>query len=203
MKFKQKIFLANTILLTPLFGFLISCSSIAPNTQKPQYNPNLTDQVLKTEPSKLETNGEAQTDQKLFHKTKKNTALQLSPVAKKDFVKCSLEKVSKGNLMADNFHGKDFDPKNSRLFIASVNGKEQNVGKTLDLPSGAKLIVNKNGSFSYDPRLGFSFLKQKGSSSADRIYYTLVNGQGKHSNKALTLFSVVKTKDSSEIITKR
>jgi VCBS repeat-containing protein len=86
-----------------------------------------------------------------------------------------------GNLFNDNGNGNDFAPDGAPLVITSVNGSSAAVGHTITLPSGAKLTVNSDGSFNYDPNGAFNSLVP-GSSGAvnffdsDHFTYTTTGG---------------------------
>ena len=86
-----------------------------------------------------------------------------------------------GNLFADNGSGADHDSDGTALSITAVNGSAANVGMQITLPSGALLIVNADGSFSYDPNGAFQSTPSAGSGgintpSADSFTYTLAGG---------------------------
>jgi VCBS repeat-containing protein len=83
------------------------------------------------------------------------------------------------NLFADNGAGADSDP-DSPLQVAAVNGVAGNVGHSLLLPSGARVIVNADGTFRYDPNHAFDWLTAAvGAANQfgyDSFTYTLAGG---------------------------
>ncbi|MEM1278444.1 MAG: Ig-like domain-containing protein [Cyanobacteria bacterium P01_H01_bin.152] len=56
-----------------------------------------------------------------------------------------------GNLFADNGNGADSDFNGDTLSITAINGEETAVGQTVTLESGASLLVNADGRFTYTP----------------------------------------------------
>ena len=52
---------------------------------------------------------------------------------------------------------RDVDADDS-VVVAAVEGQATNVGRQIDLPSGAFLQVNADGSYDYDPRQSFASL---------------------------------------------
>ena len=70
------------------------------------------------------------------------------------------------NVFADNGSGADSDPDNV-LVVTAVNGVAANVGTQFQLPSGALLILNANGTFAYDTNGAFEALAAPGSGSTD------------------------------------
>lgn len=64
--------------------------------------------------------------------------------------------VLAGNLFIDNGFGPDQDP-DGTISVITVNGEEA-VGQTITLDSGARLTVQANGNFRYDPRGAFELV---------------------------------------------
>jgi Ca2+-binding RTX toxin-like protein len=86
-----------------------------------------------------------------------------------------------GSLFADNGAGPDSDPDGPALEVSAVNGSADNVGVTITLASGAKLTVQSDGSYHYDPNGRFDSLADESSGAAntsavDTFQYTLANG---------------------------
>ncbi|HEY0113227.1 MAG TPA: tandem-95 repeat protein, partial [Allosphingosinicella sp.] len=79
-------------------------------------------------------------------------------VGKNDSVATAENAILNGNLFDDNGLGIDEDTDGPALEIAEVNGQSGNVGSTITLASGAKLTVNSDGTFSYDPNGKFNHL---------------------------------------------
>jgi hypothetical protein len=102
-------------------------------------------------------------------------------IARNDTVATPENVVGTGNLFTDNGSGVDLDPDGPPLKVAAVNGSTGNVGVPITLGSGAKLTVNEDGGYSYDPNGKFVTLTD-GSSGAvnttarDSFTYTLANG---------------------------
>ncbi|HET9637701.1 MAG TPA: Ig-like domain-containing protein, partial [Allosphingosinicella sp.] len=103
-------------------------------------------------------------------------------LAQDDAVAAYENAVATGSLFADNGNGNDSDADGPALAISEVNGSANNVGVEIALASGALLVVNADGSYSYDPNGRFDSLTD-GSSGAvntstigDTFTYTLADG---------------------------
>jgi hypothetical protein len=79
------------------------------------------------------------------------SAVDDPPVAQDDAVSTPENQVLNGNLFADNGNGADSDVEGDPFSVSEVNGSSANVGATITLASGAKLTVNADGTFTYDP----------------------------------------------------
>jgi VCBS repeat-containing protein len=64
--------------------------------------------------------------------------------------------VTTGSVFDDNGNGADSDP-DGTIRVSAVNGTA-NVGKTIQLASGALVTVNSDGTYSYDPNHAFDYL---------------------------------------------
>jgi VCBS repeat-containing protein len=110
------------------------------------------------------------------------TAVDTPPVAQDDGIGTNENAVGTGSLFADNGNGNDNDPDGPALTISEVNGSNVNVGTQITLASGAKLTVNANGTYSYDPNGKFNHLTDTSSGAvntsavADTFTYTLAGG---------------------------
>jgi large repetitive protein len=82
-----------------------------------------------------------------------------------------------GNLFADNGSGADSDPDGDSFSVSAVNGSAVNVGASIVLGSGALLVVNADGSFSYDPTAALDYLAD-GESFMESFTYTIDDGNG-------------------------
>ena len=71
----------------------------------------------------------------------------------------------------------DFDLDGDAITVTEANGNSANVGSTLALISGAQLIVNANGTFTYDPNGQFDTLAG-GVSGSDTFTYQIGDGNG-------------------------
>lgn len=100
------------------------------------------------------------------------------PVARGDqFVTDEISTVG-GNLFANNGSGAD---RGSTLQVVAVDGSAASVGRQIILASGAKVTVNADGTFSYDPAGAHGRLVPKSTGAAnhqafDTLTYTLPGG---------------------------
>jgi VCBS repeat-containing protein len=111
----------------------------------------------------------------------KPIAVAGSAVAKADAISTAENAISAGSLFLDHGAGADSDSDGDALVIAAVNGSAADVGSTITLASGAKLTVNADGSYSYDPNGKFVTLTDASSgavntSATDSFTYTLAGG---------------------------
>ncbi|MEA3002803.1 MAG: hypothetical protein QOH81_1591, partial [Sphingomonadales bacterium] len=88
-----------------------------------------------------------------------------------------------GNLFADNGGGNDYSPDGTPLQITAINGSAAAVGQQIVLPSGATLIVNADGSFTYNPNGAFDSLVPSSSGASntfgtDSFTYSTTGGGG-------------------------
>lgn len=105
--------------------------------------------------------------------------------------------VKTGNLLADNGFGADFGAGPGPR-VSTVEGAAVNVGKTLNLASGARVIVKVDGSFSYDARSIKSSLLVDGFFIED-VQYTLRDAAGRSNDKATGFFGVYKTNAAAPV----
>ncbi|WP_211090247.1 Ig-like domain-containing protein [Pseudothauera nasutitermitis] len=80
----------------------------------------------------------------------------------------------------------DSDPENDPLSIVAVNGSALTVGEWITLPSGAKLMLNADGSFSYDTNNQFGHLAA-GEWATDSFQYTISDGMGGEDTATVTV----------------
>jgi hypothetical protein len=98
-------------------------------------------------------------------------------VAQGDSVSTPENAVGTGSLF-----GNDSDPEGDPFSVTAVNGVAANVGATITLASGAKLTVNGNGTYSYDPNGKFNWLTDNTSGAVntstvgDTFQYTVTGG---------------------------
>ncbi|MEA3060543.1 MAG: hypothetical protein QOJ94_324, partial [Sphingomonadales bacterium] len=112
------------------------------------------------------------------------TAVDDPPVAQPDAVTTAENAVLAGNVFSNNGSGVDSDVDGPPLQVSAVNGVAASVGQTITLPSGAKLTLNANGTFSYDPNGAYNHLTnpaggETGASNtqgSDSFTYTLQGG---------------------------
>jgi VCBS repeat-containing protein len=92
---------------------------------------------------------------------------------------------SSGNVLAN-----DLDPAGGGLTVTTVNGSAANVGMWIQLPSGALLMVNADGSYAYDPNHAFDYLAGTGSDALDTFTYTMTDSLGNPSNTATVWITI-------------
>jgi Ca2+-binding RTX toxin-like protein len=107
-------------------------------------------------------------------------------VAVPDAVSTNENQVLSGDVFAANPTTKDSDVDGPPIQVGAVNGVPGDVGQTITLSSGAKLKLNSDGTFSYNPNGAFNYLTHTGNAgeetgaadtaATDTFKYTLVNG---------------------------
>ena len=106
-----------------------------------------------------------------------------APVAGNDSNTVLEHASTTGNVLTnDHDGGGDTDP----LTVATVNGQTVASGSTITLPSGALLVMNANGTYSYDPHGSFAALTAA-QSATDTFTYTITDGQGGTSQATVTI----------------
>lgn len=109
------------------------------------------------------------------------------PAAQDDAVTASEDSILNGDLIADNGSGPDSDPDQGDIpFISEVNGVAANIGSQITLGSGALLVVNGSGTFSYDPNGQFEMLNS-GETATDSFAYTLQDSEGATDTATVTV----------------
>ncbi|MCB1492945.1 MAG: hypothetical protein KDJ77_14310, partial [Rhodobiaceae bacterium] len=103
--------------------------------------------------------------------------INLPPVAQDDAVTTDEDTLLNGDVLADNGSGADTDADSDPLTVTLVNGSAGNVGNQITLASGALLLVNATGGFTYDPNGQFEGLST-GQSDTDSFTYTIDDGSG-------------------------
>ena len=101
---------------------------------------------------------------------------KVEPEAQDDAFTTGEDSPVSGNVLDDNGNGPDNDPDGDGLTVTEVNGEAGDVGVEIDLPSGAKLTLNDDGSFDYDPNGAFDGLND-GESDTDSFTYTIDDGE--------------------------
>jgi predicted extracellular nuclease len=109
------------------------------------------------------------------------TPVDDAPVAQPDAVTTKENAVGTGNVFNNNGSGADNDIDGPALSVSAVNGSAANVGQQITLASGAKLTLNSDGTYSYDPNGQFNALTDPASgavnnSATDTFTYTLTGG---------------------------
>ncbi|MGC4026056.1 MAG: Ig-like domain-containing protein [Mesorhizobium sp.] len=108
-----------------------------------------------------------------------------APVAQNDAFATNQDTAVNGNLFADNGSGADVDV-DDPLAVTLVNGAALSSGSTITLPSGALLVVNSDGTFSYDPNNVFDSLPE-GQTATDSFTYTVRDPSGASSTATVTI----------------
>jgi VCBS repeat-containing protein len=109
------------------------------------------------------------------------TAIDDAAIARPDAAAVAEDATVSGNVFGDNGSGADSDVDGPALLVEQVNGSAANVGQAITLPSGAKLTLNGDGSYIYDPNGRFGGLTAPGTGAAnnsatDQFTYKLANG---------------------------
>ena len=104
------------------------------------------------------------------------SASNSAPDAVDDTVTTDEDTPLSGSVFADNGNGADTDTDGDDLTITDVNGRAASVGTSITLDSGARLTLNANGSFDYDPNNQFEAL-DAGDTGTDSFSYTLSDGR--------------------------
>ena len=100
-------------------------------------------------------------------------------IAQADTILAFENAAATGSLFDDNGSGADSDPDGPALAVEAVSTGE--VGETVTLDSGAKLTVNSDGSYTYDPDGRLNWLTDSTSGAVntflvETFQYTLTNG---------------------------
>ncbi|WP_424965863.1 Ig-like domain-containing protein [Dinoroseobacter sp. S375] len=100
------------------------------------------------------------------------------PVAQDDDFTLGEDDTVNGNLQDDNGNGPDSDPDVTDIgVVTAVNGQATNVGSQITLGSGALLVVNASGTFTYDTNGAF-FMLSTGDTATESFTYTLTDDSG-------------------------
>ncbi len=95
-----------------------------------------------------------------------------------DFTTIVGTQVTGNVITADNGNGVDSDPDTDPLTVTEVNGTAITSGGTITLPSGATLVMNSDGSFTYD---------DNGATGPDSFTYTIDDGSGGTDTATVTI----------------
>jgi hypothetical protein len=130
--------------------------------------------------------GDGTSEEDVDTRTISVSAVDDPPVAVDDAVATNENAVLAGDVFAANPTTPDSDVDGPALQVAEVEGQAVNVGQTITLASGAKLKLNADGTFSYDPNGKFNYLTHTGNagdqsgaadlSATDSFTYKLVGG---------------------------
>ena len=100
------------------------------------------------------------------------TVVPVYDLARSDTAALGEDQVATGSLTANDLPVDGGAPR-----VAAINGDPAAVGKTITLASGAKLTVQADGSYLYDPDHAFDRLLE-GQSATEHFTYTLADGGG-------------------------
>ncbi len=96
---------------------------------------------------------------------------------------------------APGLMGNDTDDDTGDTFtVTAVNGQASAVGSTITLASGARLLVNADGSYSYDPSGQFESLGA-GATAVDTFQYTITDIHG-DSDSATVFITITGVNDA-------
>ena len=121
-------------------------------------------------------------------------ASNATPNAADDAITTDEDTPLSGSVLADNGNGPDTDPNGDALTVTEVNGRAAGVGTSVTLDSGARLTLNADGSFDYDPNNQFEAL-DAGDTATDSFVYTL--SDGRLTNTATVTISIAGVTDTS------
>ena len=104
-----------------------------------------------------------------------------APIAQPDAVATAENAIKTGSLFANNGSGVDSDADGDSITVSEVNGVALVSGNPIVLPSGAILIVNSDGTYSYNPNGKFNTLTDSSSgavntSTTDTFSYAVTGG---------------------------
>ncbi len=105
----------------------------------------------------------------------------LAPVAADDSFS-----LAENGTVSDTLLANDTDGNGDALTISEVEGSAANVGTEITLASGAKLTVNADGTFAYNPNGAFDYL-ETGQTATDSFVYLVSDGKGGVDTATVTL----------------
>ncbi|MFC6658922.1 Ig-like domain-containing protein [Roseibium salinum] len=94
--------------------------------------------------------------------------------------------VAENETLSNNLLVNDDDGDGDSLTIVEVEGSATDVGNQITLASGARLTVNADGSFDYDPNGAFDYL-EAGQTGTDSFSYRISDGQGGYDTATVSL----------------
>ncbi len=115
-----------------------------------------------------------------------------APTAEDDSFSVGENSVLSGDLFAANPSDADSDPEGDTLSVTAINGAAVSDGDSIVLASGAILVINADGTFTYDPS-GASDAEDAfddlgdGGAAIDRFTYTISDGNGGESTATATI----------------
>ncbi len=125
--------------------------------------------------------GDGSSEEGYAERTISVSAAPDAPVAQPDSVSTTETTKGTGDLLDDNGSGDDTDADGDPITVSHVNGVLLDSGQPIVLASGAILVVNSNGTYSYDPNGKFNRLTDGASgavntSAKDTFNYTVTGG---------------------------
>ncbi|MDW0360249.1 choice-of-anchor L domain-containing protein [Halomonas venusta] len=99
------------------------------------------------------------------------------PVANNDDLAGHFGWLASGNLFADNGNGADQAAGGEALVITAIDGQDVVFNTAMTLDSGASVIVQENGDFTYDQGSAFTALAE-GETAIDTFEYLIAGSQG-------------------------
>ena len=108
------------------------------------------------------------------------------PVAQNDVEAVNADATFSDSVLTNNGNGADTDPNGNPLSVVQVNLTSFTAGVPFELPSGALLTMNANGTYVYDPNGAFAGLAG-GATTTDSFSYTVTDGQGGNDTATVTV----------------
>ena len=109
-----------------------------------------------------------------------------APLAVDDALSTDEKTVLNGNVLAANPTTPDSDPDGDPLTVTAVNGVAADVGIQITLASGARLTLDANGIFAYDPNGQFESLEAS-QTAMDTFDYSIDDGNGGTDTATVTI----------------
>ncbi|MGM9428226.1 Ig-like domain-containing protein [Hydrogenophaga sp. MI9] len=116
------------------------------------------------------------------------------PVAHNDAEAMLANTTHSDSVLSNNGFGADTDPNGDALTVVQVNLTEFTPGTPIELPSGALLTMNANGSYVYNPNGQFTSLAA-GATATDSFSYTITDSHGGNSSATVT-FTITGVNDA-------
>ncbi|MEO1006657.1 MAG: FG-GAP-like repeat-containing protein, partial [Cyanobacteria bacterium J06638_38] len=85
--------------------------------------------------------------------------------------------INENQILAGDVLENDTDADGDKLTVTAINGNSNNLNQQITLPSGVKLTLSSNGTFSYNPNSVFDDLNT-GETATDNFSYTISDGNG-------------------------
>ncbi|MEM9273768.1 MAG: FG-GAP-like repeat-containing protein [Cyanobacteria bacterium P01_F01_bin.143] len=108
----------------------------------------------------------------LLNSNEPTIPVNVAPVARADNFT-----INENQIIASNVLQNDTDVDGDDLTVTAINGNSNNIDQQITLPSGVRLTLNSNGTFSYNPNPVFDSLNA-GETATDSFNYTISDGNG-------------------------